>query len=67
MFMPGAPAEDPQAVADRKAGTQRVEQWCTMLIPEEFREGVIITVQEVQCGDPNCAPIDVAVTIVFPR
>ena len=38
-----------------------------MLIPPTMREGVIVTVQEVQCGDPNCAPIDTAITIVFAR
>ena len=67
MFMPGQPAEDPRAVADRKAGMARVEEWSLMLIPPDIREGVIVTVQEVQCGDPECAPIDTAITIVFPR
>lgn len=67
MFMPGQPAEDPQAAADRKAGIARVEEWCMMLIPETIREGAMVTVQEVQCGDPDCAPIDTAITILFPR
>ena len=67
MFMPGQPPEDPQAAADRKAGIARGEEWSLMLIPENIREGVIVTVQEVQCGDPACAPIDTAITIAFPR
>jgi len=67
MFMPGQPAKDPKAEAYRKAGIARVEEWSMALIPENIRRDVVVAVQEVQCGDPNCAPIDTAITIVFSR
>lgn len=55
------------AEAARREGYARIEAWALELIPSEIREGVTITVQEVQCGDPECAPIDTAVAIMFPR
>lgn len=53
--------------AERKRAYARIEQWAMELIPESARSGVQISVQEVQCGDPECAPIDTAVAILFPR
>ena len=51
----------------RREGYARIEAWATEAVPAEIRRGVTITVQEVQCGDPECAPIDTAVAIMFPR
>lgn len=67
MFLPGQQAEDVKAVADRRAGIARVEEWSLMLIPESIRKGVIVSVQEFECRDPECSPTDTAVTILFPR
>ena len=55
------------AEAARREGYSRIEQWALEAIPSAIRRGVTITVQEVQCGDPECAPIDTAVAIMFPR
>ena len=33
----------------------------------KLQEACTISVQEVQCGDPNCAPIDTMVTFMFAR
>lgn len=52
---------------ERKKAYARIEEWSIDLIPENSRTGVQISVQEVQCGDPDCSPIDVAVAILFPR
>jgi hypothetical protein len=51
----------------RREGYARIEAWVTEAIPAEIRRGVIVSVQEVQCGDPECAPIDTAIAILFPR
>lgn len=47
---------------------KNIEQWSLDLIPPFLRlQGVVIRVQEIQCGDPQCSPIDTAVTIDFPK
>ena len=70
MFLPqtdATAAEMQEAEKARREGYSRIEQWATAAIPAEIRQGVTVTVQEVQCGDPECAPIDTAVAIMFPR
>jgi len=52
--------------AERKRAYIQVEEWAMEAIPASIRSGVIISVQEVECGDPDCAPIDTAVAIIFP-
>ena len=56
-----------QEEVERKRAYVRIEEWAIELIPESIRTGVQISVQEVQCGDPDCAPIDTAVAILFPN
>ena len=69
MFLPenlkDQAAEDAAEIV-RKAAYVRIEAWTMALIPEQLREGVQLSVQEVQCGDPDCAPIDTAIAILFP-
>ena len=70
MFLPQNDANIAEMQAAEKArrdGYSRIEIWATEAIPAEIRQGVTITVQEVQCGDPECAPIDTAIAIMFPR
>jgi hypothetical protein len=70
MFLPKtetANAEVKVAEQARREGYSRIEAWVTEAIPAEIRRGVTISVQEVVCGDPECAPIDTAVAILFPR
>ncbi len=70
MFLPQndvTVAEMQEAEKARREAYSRIEQWTIEEIPGEIREGVTITVQEIQCGDPNCSPIDTAVAIMFPR
>jgi len=69
MFLPPtdrSEAEKTAAERARRDGYARIEVWATEAVPAEVRKGVAITVQEVQCGDPDCAPIDTAVAIMFP-
>ena len=65
MFLPGRSTE--QENATKKQAFRRIEQWCEAQLPAPTREGCMISVQEIQCGDPQCAPIDTAVTLVFQR
>ncbi len=70
MFLPqtdATAAEKQEAEKARREGYSRIEQWSQEAIPGEISQGVTITVQEIQCGDPNCSPIDTAIAIMFPR
>jgi hypothetical protein len=64
MFLPGRSVDDEKAT--RQAFYKQIEEWCTSLIESEIvRQSCLITVQEVICGDPQCAPIDTIVSISF--
>lgn len=67
MFLPGRNAEEERQALQKEY--RRVETICLELLPADpaLREASTISVQEVQCGDPECAPIDTIVTIMFPR
>ena len=65
MFLPGRNVEQENAI--KKQAFKRIEQWCEAELAEAVRPGCMISVQEIQCGDPNCAPIDTAITMVFQR
>ena len=67
MFLPENLANKNKEAEERKAAFQRIEAWSMELIPEAIRNDANVSIQEVQCGDPQCAPIDTAVTIVFTR
>ena len=60
-------AQDRSAEQARREGYAKIESWVIEAIPVEIRRGVTVSVQEIECGDPECAPIDVAVCILFPR
>jgi hypothetical protein len=70
MFLPKGEA----AVLDTRAAQQarreaysRIEHWVLDAIPVNFRRGAVVSVQEVACSDPYCAPIDTAIAILFER
>ena len=69
MFLPGIDEERRRAsaLAERRDAYQRIEQWSLEAVPSDIRDGLQISIQEVQCGDPTCAPIDTAIAILFPR
>ena len=70
MFLPEN-LKDQQASSNeesqRKEAYNRIETWAKEIIPAHICDGVIISVQEVQCGDPDCSPIDTAIAIMFPK
>lgn len=65
MFLPGRSAEKEKE--EQKRHFSQVEEWSLQIIPAEFSQGTDVSVQEVQCGDPDCAPIDTLVTMFFAR
>ncbi len=67
MFLPENLASKNREAEERKAAFKNIEAWSAELIPEAIREDASVSIQEVQCGDPQCAPIDTAVTILFTR
>lgn len=67
MFLPENAAGADEAEKARKAAFKSIEQWSIQLIPEPLRKEVTVSIQEVQCGDPQCSPIDTAIAIVFNR
>ena len=67
MFLPENQASKGKEDEERKAGFKKIEAWSLDIIPSKLRKDASVSVQEVQCGDPDCAPIDTAVTIVFNR
>lgn len=65
MFDPNkAKAEKAEKAARRKA-LATIKQWALTIIPIDIQPGLLLDVKEVICGDPNCAPIDTVVTLVW--
>jgi hypothetical protein len=60
---PGAHLAEKQ----RKEAFKKIEEWSMNIIPAPLRSDVNVSVQEVQCGDPQCSPIDTAISVVFNR
>jgi hypothetical protein len=51
----------------RQRTYKQIEENCMSLIESDpIKESCIISVQEVVCGDPQCAPIDTLITVSFP-
>ena len=51
--------------AKKKKIYAELTNWATSIVPVEIREGLMIDVKEVQCGDPDCSPIDTMITLVW--
>jgi hypothetical protein len=65
MFLPGRDATRERV--EKQEILNRVEGWAEELVPQALRESCTVSVQEVVCGDPKCAPIDTLVTLFFQR
>ena len=62
---------DPDAVklqGEKRNLLNELSRKCYLLVPEEpkeLRQGLMLFTKEVQCGDPDCSPIDTIVTLVW--
>jgi hypothetical protein len=67
MFLPGR-----SVTAEKEAlqkAYKKIEVLCLSFLPDDaaLRDACTISAQEVQCGDPDCSPIDTMITIMFKR
>lgn len=70
IFLPKSQTDtdaEAEAASARKAGLASIERWSLEMVPEDIRGAASVNVQEVQCGDPSCSPVDVAVVLQFPK
>jgi hypothetical protein len=65
MFLPGRSVEKERA--EQRKQLKRIEDLCLELVPPNLSAGLTIDVQEVQCGDPKCSPIDTVITLLYER
>jgi hypothetical protein len=65
MFLPGRNVQEELEAKQRIF--RRIEEWSMSEIPLALQADCTVSVQEVQCGDPQCAPIDTVVTLLFER
>lgn len=65
MFNPTKAKSDKAEKAAKQKAINDLRTWSMELVPEDLREGLIIDVSEVICGDPSCAPIDTVFTLVW--
>ena len=51
----------------KKEAIARVKSWVEARLPSEHltNRDAVVGVSEVECGDPNCAPIDAVVRIIY--
>eukprot|EP00588_Corethron_pennatum_P008868 CAMPEP_0194275260 /NCGR_PEP_ID=MMETSP0169-20130528/8146_1 /TAXON_ID=218684 /ORGANISM="Corethron pennatum, Strain L29A3" /LENGTH=225 /DNA_ID=CAMNT_0039018681 /DNA_START=49 /DNA_END=726 /DNA_ORIENTATION=- len=70
MFLPDSLKNDSESKPEEKRRIlERVEQWTRSFIPATIRDHpeIQIHVKEQICGDPDCAPIDTVICILFPQ
>jgi hypothetical protein len=65
MFNPAAREQAKAALVEKKRMAAQIKGWASALVPVELQEGLQLDVKEVECGDPNCAPIDTVFTLVW--
>ena len=65
MFLPDKVNEKKKQDEERKVALRQVEAWSMEMIPAEIRDDAVVAAREIVCGDPECSPVDTAVTIVF--
>jgi hypothetical protein len=65
MFLPSRSVNEEKQI--RTAAYKQIEAICLALLPPAMVPDCIVSAQEVQCGDPNCAPIDTMITLQFLR
>jgi len=64
------PNADPTADARERAkrdAIARVKSWVESRLPREHLDArdCVVDVSEIQCGDPECAPIDTVIRIIY--
>ena len=61
LFDPAKVAEKRRLDSEKREALARIKAWAEEPLPEPARGRLKVTVNEVVCGDPACAPIDTVV------
>ena len=67
MFDPEAAKLQKESRILKKQITLSLQQKAYTLVPHDLQEGLQISVKEMVCGDPACAPIDTIFQFMFPN
>jgi len=65
MFLPGRNTHQERDTLH--AAYRTIEGQVAELLPDVYRNDCQVSIQQVECGDPYCAPIDTLVTLDFAR
>ena len=65
MFDPDFISKRKKEAVVRKTALAKLTKWSMELVPEDLRKGLVLDVRDVQCGDPNCAPVDTVFTLMW--
>jgi hypothetical protein len=65
MFDPNANKAEKAHKAKMKKACAKLQGWGMQCIPQSLQANIMIDVKDVQCGDPDCAPIDTVFTLVW--
>lgn len=65
LFDPAANKKAKEEKAKKKKALADLYEWSMNLVPENLRQGLILDINEVVCGDPSCAPVDTVFTFVW--
>lgn len=54
--------------SNKQIAYRRIEEWGLQLITNPIlRQACMLSVQEVICGDPNCAPVDTIIAFTYEK
>lgn len=65
MFNPAKAVQQKAEKAAKKKSLDDLKNWSLSIIPLDLQEGLIVDINEVQCGDPSCAPVDTVFTLLW--
>ena len=65
LFNPDAARQQAQQRAAERRACARVKDMVLEMIPAEFQTGLIVSVSQVLCGEPGCAPIDTVILLTW--
>jgi hypothetical protein len=67
MFDPNQLGKKKEEQKNSKKAISMIREWAMELVPADLKEGLMLDIQEMQCGDPNCSPIDTVFTMIWTK
>ncbi len=65
MFDPNKAKAKKSEDSKKKQLIKQITDKSMLLVPEYLREGLILSINEIACGDPSCSPVDTVFTFVW--